>query len=92
MDQLTVELSNVMQKLFLGGMVLGALIRLTDGRREHVVERFALFIMACGAFFQLAKTAHPSGTGLDVLVTNAGVSLWFLSQAWAYYVKKIQEL
>lgn len=92
MDQLTIEISNIMQKLFLAGMVLGALLRLTDGRREHVVERLALFLVACGAVFQLEKAAHPSGTSLDVIVTNAGVALWFGSQAWAYYIKKIQEL
>lgn len=92
MDQLINDASNVLQKIFLMAMLFGALIRLTDGRREHIAERIALFLVSSGAFFQLMKTAHPSGTALPVLLTNAGVALWMLIEVYKYYVKSYEKL
>ncbi len=87
MEALTAQLSNVLQAIFLLGMIAAALIRLTDGRRE-MVERVSLFLVSVGAFFQLVKAAHPSGTSFEVLITHAGIALWALSQAYKYYFKK----
>jgi len=85
---LTAQLSNALQVIFLLAMIFAALVRLTDGHREQFVERVSLFLISVGAFFQLVKAAHPSGTSFEVLITHAGMGMWMVSQLYEYYFKK----
>ena len=85
---LTAQLSNAAQAVFLFGMIFIALGRLTDGKREGYVERISLFLIAVGAFFQLVKAAHPTGTSWDILITNFGLVLLLFAESYKLTTKQ----
>lgn len=84
---LIAQVSNALHAIFLCGMIVAAFFRLTDGRREEFAERIGLWLVGFGAFCQLVKAAHPSGTSFEVLLTNAGVLVWMTSQLYVLYKK-----
>jgi hypothetical protein len=82
MENLIAPLSNAMHIVFLCGMIYAALIRLTDGNREHFLERISLVLVALGAFAQITKAAHPSGTSFEVNITHLGVAMWMILEVY----------
>lgn len=87
---MTAQLSNAAQAVFLAVMIYVAFARLSDGKREGWVEKMSLYLIAVGAFFQMVKAAHPSGTSWDVLITHAGIALWMFAEL--YKVKYKQQI
>lgn len=88
MEAITVQLSNGMNAIFLVGLLVASLFRLTDGRRESYFERFSLVLIMIGAFFLLLKAAHPSGTSFEVLFLHSGVFFWICSMIYKRYLNK----
>lgn len=88
----THQLSNAANAVFLIGMIIMAMFRLIDGRRENIFERLSLFLIMLGAFFLLLKAAHPSGTSFEILTLHSGVFFWLCSQAYRRYYKWFNEL
>ena len=85
---LTSQLSNAAQMVFLAAMIYIAFARLSDGKREGWVEKISLYLIALGAFFQMVKAAHPSGTSWDVLITHLGVVLWMFVELYRIKYKQ----
>lgn len=90
MQAITNHLSNAMNALFLFGMIVGAICRLVDGKRESLMERLALWFIMVGAFFLLLKAAHPSSTSYEILTLHFGMFLWFASMVYKRYYKKFE--
>lgn len=87
----THQLSNAANAVFLAGMIVIAMFRLIDGRRESFFERLSLFLIMIGAFFLLVKAAHPSGTSFEILTLHSGVFFWLCSQVYRKYYKRFIE-
>ncbi|SEI39315.1 hypothetical protein SAMN05216327_101184 [Dyadobacter sp. SG02] len=88
MENLMIHLSNGMNALFLVGILVASLFRLTDGAREYFVERISLVLIMIGAFFMLLKAARPSGTSFEVLFLNSGLFMWICTQTYSRYLNQ----